>query len=270
MLRSWLLRVNAEALAYLALRDGLRRYVSRRVRPADVDDVVQDILLRMHERAGDLRDEARLPGWAFRVAHTVVVDHHRARRPEPGAPMTSDDAPPEPVDATDDDAGNVNEVVAGWLRPMLALLPEEYAEALTQVDVEGVSQRDYAERAGLSVSGAKSRVQRGRRMLEEVVRACCHLELDARGNVIAYERRNCADRRDGGRKVVCATAGRDTPLRSPKCLKSGCSAPGCDEGRRFLLSYPRPAPARPLRGSRATRRSTRCRSRRGDRPPSRG
>ena len=174
-----------------ALRDGLQRYVARRVRPEHVDDLVQDILLRMHERAADLRDEARLPGWAFSIARTVVADHHRARRPELVAAEPAEHD--EPAEESGGD-GNVNEIVAGWLRPMLALLPDEYAEALELVDVAGVGQREYAERAGLSLSGAKSRVQRGRRMLEEVVRACCDLELDARGNVIAFERRcGCGD-----------------------------------------------------------------------------
>lgn len=179
---------HAVTPVYLALRDGLHRFVARRVRPDHVDDLVQDIMLRMHERAGDLRDEARLPGWAFRIAHTVVADHHRKQDPTL-ASSESDDADELSVDA--DATGNVNEIVAGWLRPMLALLPDEYAEAVERVDVEGMSQKQFAESAGLSLSGAKSRVQRGRRMLEEVVRACCDLELDARGNVIAYERRNC-------------------------------------------------------------------------------
>lgn len=186
-------RVDGHAMTpvYLALRDGLRRFVARRVRPEHVDDLVQDILLRMHERAGDLHDEARLPGWAFRIAQSVVADHHRRRRPE----LVAEDG--DEPDAEPEDEGNVNEIVAGWLRPMLALLPDEYQEAVELVDVEGVSQRAYAERAGLSLSGAKSRVQRGRRMLEEVVRACCDLELDARGNVIGYERRGCGCGEDG-------------------------------------------------------------------------
>ena len=64
----------------LALREGLRRFDSRRVRAENVDDVVQDILMRMHEHAGELRDDARLPGWAFRIARSVVADHHRALR----------------------------------------------------------------------------------------------------------------------------------------------------------------------------------------------
>lgn len=176
---------RAVAPVTAALRDGLRRYVARRVRPEHVDDLVQDVLLRMHERAADLEDAARLPGWAFRIAQSVVVDHHRKRRPEIASEAEAE------LPADDDETDNVNEVVAGWLGPMLALLPAEYEEAVRLVDVEGLAQREYAERAGLSLSGAKSRVQRGRRMLEEVVRACCTLETDTRGNVIGYERRHC-------------------------------------------------------------------------------
>jgi RNA polymerase sigma-70 factor, ECF subfamily len=183
---------HAMAPVSAALRDGLHRFVSRRVRPDHAEDLVQDILLRMHERAGELRDEARVAGWAFRIAQRVVTDHYRTMRPERA--LTEND---EPVAGSDEDAGNLNELVAGWLGPMLALLPDEYAEALRLVDVEGVSQRDFAARSGLSISGAKSRVQRGRRMLEELLRACCDLELDAQGNVIGRQGRrgscSCTD-----------------------------------------------------------------------------
>ena len=169
--------------AYLALRDGLRRFVARKVAPQHVDDLVQDILLRMHERAGDLRDKTRVAGWAFRIAINVVNDHHRAARPE--RPLADDDDPP----AEASDSTNLNDVVASWLESMVALLPDEYADALQRVDVEGMSQREFAAVTGLSISGAKSRVQRGRYMLEDIVRACCDIELDVHGNVIDYQRR---------------------------------------------------------------------------------
>lgn len=176
---------HAVTPVYMALRKGLRGFVARRAHPDHVEDLVQDIILRMVERAGDLRDEAHLSGWAYRIAQSVVADHHRATRPERA--IAENDEPA----AEESDAGNVNDIVAGWLLPMLALLPDEYAEALELVDVQGIGQREFAVRAGLSISGAKSRVQRGRRMLEEIVRACCDLELDVHGNVIAYRRRAC-------------------------------------------------------------------------------
>jgi len=173
--------------AYTALRDGIRRFVAARVAPANVDDVVQDVFVRMQESVGDLRDEERLAGWAFRVARSVVVDHHRALARSRAREDVEAEPDAAPVD--EDDEGNVNAVVAGWLAPLLFLLPDEHEDAVRRVDVEGMSQREYAALAGISLSGAKSRVQRGRRMLAELVRACCDLELDARGNVIGYQRR---------------------------------------------------------------------------------
>lgn len=171
------------APAHRALRDGLRRFVARRVRPDQVDDLMQDIVLRMQEHAGELRDEERVAGWAFRIAQSVVADHYRLKR----ALVSIDDASEPPEEPADEP--NLNEVAASWLRPMLVFLPAEYAEALERVELQGISQRDYAAEAGLSISGAKSRVQRARSMLEGVVRACCDLELDARGNVIGYTRK---------------------------------------------------------------------------------
>lgn len=167
--------------AYLALRDGLRGFIRRRVAPDVVDDLVQEVFLKMQEHAGELRDSDRISAWAFRIARNVVVDHHRRARSVPVGDL--DPAADEPL------GGEVNEVVAGWLRPMLVLLPDEYALAIELVDLEGMSQKDFAARAGLSLSGAKSRVQRARQMLEGVVRACCDLEQDVRGNVIGFTRR---------------------------------------------------------------------------------
>jgi RNA polymerase sigma-70 factor, ECF subfamily len=178
------------APAHRALRDGLRRFVARRVRPDQVDDLMQDIVLRMQEHAGQLRDEERVAGWAFRIAQSVVADHYRLKR----ALVSLDETNDPPEEAADE--ANLNDVVASWLRPMLVFLPAEYAEALERVELQGVSQRDYAAEAGLSISGAKSRVQRARSMLEGVVRACCDLELDARGNVIGYTRKS--DGHEGG------------------------------------------------------------------------
>jgi RNA polymerase sigma-70 factor (ECF subfamily) len=167
---------------YRDLGADLRRYVARRV-PEAVDDVVQEIFLRIHERIGELREADRLAAWVFRIARSVVVDHVRRKKPV---------GEPDEALAADEEEPNLNETVASWLPGMLANLPEDYREAVALCEVEGLSQQAIADRLGLSLSGAKSRVQRGRRLLEARLLDCCHLERDLRGNVLAYEpRRPC-------------------------------------------------------------------------------
>ena len=56
-------------------------------------------------------------------------------------------------------------------------------------EIEGMSQVDLAKKLGLSTSGAKSRVQRGRAKIKEMLLDCCEFEFDSRGTVIGYERR---------------------------------------------------------------------------------
>ena len=66
-------------------------------------------------------------------------------------------------------------------------MPEGYREAVQLAELEGLSQQEVAERLGLSLSGAKSRIRRGRGMLKEALEACCHFEFDRRGNMTDYE-----------------------------------------------------------------------------------
>jgi len=44
-----------------------------------------------------------------------------------------------------------------------------------------------AQELGISVSNMKSRVQRRRQKLKELLQTCCQLQMDAVGNVIEYE-----------------------------------------------------------------------------------
>ena len=67
---------------------------------------------------------------------------------------------------------------------MIRTLPARYAEALLLTDIDGLTQAAAAERLGLSLSGMKSRVQRGRRLLKQTLLRCCAVELDRRGGVV--------------------------------------------------------------------------------------
>jgi len=70
---------------------------------------------------------------------------------------------------------------------MSAGLPEHYREALLLSEFEGLTQAEMARRAEISLSGAKSRVQRGRRMLGDRLITCCRVESDAAGRVSDYD-----------------------------------------------------------------------------------
>ena len=69
-------------------------------------------------------------------------------------------------------------------------LPEKYREAVYWADIKGITQNELAEKLSISVSGAKSRVQRGRQKIKEIVLKCCDINADKYGNIVDYVPRN--------------------------------------------------------------------------------
>lgn len=196
------------------VHERLTAFVARRVdEPADVDDLVQTVFLRAHANAGAVTDQERLLPWLFSITRNAIADHYRspARRRE----VTGDDAEgalEHGAPTGTDDTGALA-ALAACVRPMLRQLPPTYREALERVEFDGASQVDVARELGMSVSGLKSRVQRGRAMLREVLLACCEISRSATGGVLDYSRRP-----EGG-----CTGSAD---ESSACA-SGDSGPGC-------------------------------------------
>lgn len=75
--------------------------------------------------------------------------------------------------------------LATYIVPLVAMLPSPYREAITLTELEGLTQQEAAEMVGISLSGMKSRVQRGRRLLRQALDECCEIALDARGAVMS-------------------------------------------------------------------------------------
>jgi RNA polymerase sigma-70 factor (ECF subfamily) len=164
----------------------LRAWFERRAGdPADAEDLLQETFARVHERLDTLHDAASVRAWVGRIARNVLVDHHRRRAARAGAGQE----PSELESAEAPDEATLDATVAGWLEDFLAELDPADAEALRIVDLEGRTQRELAERQGLSLSGAKSRVQRARARLRQRLEACCAFAFDARGAIVDYERR---------------------------------------------------------------------------------
>lgn len=157
----------------------LRRYVARRVPGPDADDVLQEVLLRIHLGVGAVREQERLAPWVYRVARSVVIDHHR-RRLAPAAP--ADEDVPDELDDTEPEAARA--LLAACVEPFLDGLPPEQAEALRLTDLGTLTQLDAARQLGVPLPTLKARVQRGRRRMRAAFEACCDLERDARGSVV--------------------------------------------------------------------------------------
>ncbi len=179
---------NTEATAWQAYRDARFRFILQRVRDdAAAEDIVQEVLVKAYTRQGTLKEPSKLRPWLYQITRNAIIDYFRSQRPSVAVPV-------ELIRKDTREADNrIQRELARCLVPLLDELPKPYRQALRLAEFEGITQREVASRLGLSLSGAKSRVQRGRKMLREVLLKCCRVELDRRGGVVDYEAREECD-----------------------------------------------------------------------------
>jgi len=183
VLRAELLPMTTAAVPWSDVAARLRPFVAHRVPASEIDDVVQDVLVRMHRGFSTLRDEDRFSAWMFRIARNAIAD---AARNNGRAPDLSDELDEMPAAPTSDDEREAATALARCVSLFVAILPAPYREAITLVELEGRTAKEAAEMVGISVSGMKSRVQRGRAQLRELFEQCCEIALDARGKPVDY------------------------------------------------------------------------------------
>ncbi|MDP2875484.1 MAG: RNA polymerase sigma factor SigZ [Holophaga sp.] len=170
-------------MIWQAHRGELKSFILKRVRsPAEAEDILHDVFLKMLTSLASVQRVDHLRAWLFTVARNAVTDYFRSKRPTSELPEELADPGLEPSSASPED-------MESCLRPMIEALPEKVRAALVLADLEGVKQREVAERLGISLPAVKSRVLRGRLLVRRMIEDCCHLELDARGSIMDYIRK---------------------------------------------------------------------------------
>lgn len=169
----------AVAPVYLEYEAKLRGFVLKRVRDKDeANDILQQLYVKLYKNCEQLPEVRNLNAWLYQIARNAVYDYYR----EQGRSIPIEDESRLEEQFVQDAPQQESESL---VLPLINMLPPEYAEPLRLSEIEGISQKEIAERLGMSYSGAKSRVQRGREKLRELFLECCHLELDRKGALVS-------------------------------------------------------------------------------------
>ena len=152
--------IPAEARgAWRDIEARLRPYVARRVTSvAEVDDIVQEILVRVHKGLATLRDDESFGGWVYRIAARTIADAAKSHARDPIA--RGADVAAAAGAGPDDEAADLQLELGEGVALFVARLPSPYGEAITLTELRGLTQKEAAEMVGTSLSGMKSRVQR--------------------------------------------------------------------------------------------------------------
>ena len=181
---------DATYQVWVELKSNLHRFILRRANnEADADDILQDVFIKIHSNIGRLRETTKLHSWVYQITRNAIIDHYRSRRTD-----LSIDALPGDFDIAKDElpeADTEREEIMACLSPMVERLPDEYQRAIVMSDVQGITQAKVAGELKLSLSGAKSRVQRARGKMKNMLLDCCRFQFDSLGRAVSMDKRDC-------------------------------------------------------------------------------
>lgn len=159
----------------------LYRFILGRVEEeSSARDIVHDVFLKVHSGLSNLRDETKLQSWLYQITRNSIIDYYRKKRP---AKDVSEFLPHIGSDQNE----RVIKELSECMEPLIRSLPDKYRDTIIMSELRGFTHRDVAGIQGISTSGVKSRVQRGRAIIKKVLSDCCKIELDHGGRISGYE-----------------------------------------------------------------------------------
>jgi len=190
----------------------LKGFILKRIRDRDAaEDILQEVFLKIHSGVGTLDNQEGLRAWLYSITRNAVIDHIRRRKKD----LVLEDLPEElPANSFGD--GPSPDDFEPCLRALATRLPGIYREPFILSELEGMSQKEMGENLGLSASTAKSRIQRGRVKMKEILLECCYFEFDDEGRIeeaqpksagalACFNRENCGSSGQAGGDVTSMT-----------------------------------------------------------------
>jgi len=166
---------------WIEYHEKLLLFIKSRVSDSFIaEDILHEVFIKIHAKLDMLDEPIKLRSWLYQITRNTIIDYYRTRKIETELP----DWIVEPTQIDTEEI--IRQELSSCLAPMINNLPEKYRLAIQLSEIEGKTQKEVAKQENISLSGAKSRVQRGRTMLKTMLHDCCQLEINKSKQIIDY------------------------------------------------------------------------------------
>ena len=159
----------------------LKNFIQKKVSDESAsEDILQEVFRKIHVHIGQLKNDEKIESWIYQITRNTITDYYRTQKKIEELPqdLSISDKTLHKIDCKSG-ATSIKAIMEG--------LPDPYSEALILTEFEGLTQKELAKKLGISLSGAKSRVQRGRKMLKAELEKCCSMSFDRHGTIVDYQ-----------------------------------------------------------------------------------
>lgn len=175
---------------YSELRVSLLTYIKSKIRSKeDAEDILQNVFIKISRNIGSLNDGKKLKSWIYSITRNAIIDYYRSQAIKRSSTLDESIEEFLPQEDYADDTRGLDQCLGA----MIARLPVDYQTIIVASEINGISQKDLAEKYNIAYPTIRSRVQRGRERLKQLLTDCCHIEADRHGNILNSNKKSDCD-----------------------------------------------------------------------------
>lgn len=146
----------------------------------DAEDILQNVFIKIASGLNGLERKEKLQSWIYTIARNSVIDYYRTSTNKESLSVELH------IEETfrEEEYIDTTKGLDCCLIDFVNQLPEEYRDIIIDVEMKGVKQKDLVSKYNLAYPSIRSRVQRGREKLKQILLECCHIQWDNRGNIL--------------------------------------------------------------------------------------
>lgn len=165
---------------WIDLHQELRKFIFSKTKDIDAsDDILQDVFLKIHLNLHTVTNSSRLTAWVYQITRNAVHDYFRENK----FTIRIHD-----FDLAEQETEEpLYQSLSNCINLKINTLPEKYKKAILLTTFKNYSQIALARELDITYSGAKTRVQRAREKLKDLILNCNNVETDQQGNISTYE-----------------------------------------------------------------------------------
>lgn len=156
------------------MKQELYHFIAKKVgNKDDIEDILQNVFLKIVEKAGSLEDTEKVRGWIYTITRNTIVDHYRKSKYK----VYNNRLEGLNIAQEVRNAIVFSDELNKCLNAAIDQLPEKYREIVRLTEIEGIKQKDLAVQMNLPYPTLRSRVQRGKEKLTIIMKASCKYQL---------------------------------------------------------------------------------------------
>jgi len=158
-------------------------YVKKRVNQReDAEDLTQEVFLKLSK--SDSKKIENVKSWVYTIAKNTIIDYYRKSK------LHLEEIEGDFVEESYNDQNAVEEL-SSCITSYIEQLPAQYRDIMRMHEMEGIPQKDIAQKLNMNYVTVRSKIQRGRRKLKDIFTDCCTIEQGGKGSIMDYHKKGC-------------------------------------------------------------------------------